>query len=98
MSDDVIRPSHYRKDSIEAIDVIEAWDLNFSLGNTVKYICRNGLKHQEDYVTDLRKAAWYLNREISRLEKLCLLDGERPASSQLLNESPQTSFQFQARE
>lgn len=64
-SEAVDHPSHYRKDSgYEAIDVIEAWDLGFCLGNTVKYICRAGLK--EDAVEDLEKARWYLDREIER--------------------------------
>ena len=51
----------------EAIKVIEAWSLNFSLGNAVKYISRHGQKGTA--VDDLRKAAWYCNREADRLEK-----------------------------
>lgn len=58
-------PSHYRKDTgFEAIDVIEAWQLNFNLGNTVKYISRNGKKDPDDYILDLEKARWYIDREI----------------------------------
>lgn len=61
----VDHPSHYRKDTgFEAIDVIEAWQLNFNLGNTVKYISRNGLKDPDKYIEDLEKARWYLDREI----------------------------------
>jgi len=59
-------PSHYRAESgIEAIDVIEAWDLDFNLGNVVKYICRDGLKDTGDApLENLQKALWYLQREI----------------------------------
>ena len=61
----VDHPTHYRKDTgHEAIDVIEAWQLNFNLGNTVKYISRNGLKDPDKYIEDLEKARWYLDREI----------------------------------
>jgi hypothetical protein len=62
-------PSHYRQDSgHEAIDVIEAWGLNFNLGNTVKYISRNGIKDPERQIEDLEKARWYLDREIKNLK------------------------------
>lgn len=65
----VDHPSHYRKDSgYEAIDVIEAWGLGFSLGNAVKYICRAGLK--QDALEDLEKARWYLDHEIERRRRL----------------------------
>jgi len=57
--------SRYRGDTTyEAIKVIEAWNLNFCLGNAVKYICRAGAKGER--LTDLQKAAWYLQREIER--------------------------------
>jgi hypothetical protein len=66
--DAVNHPAHYRSDSgHEAIEVIEAWSLGFNLGNTVKYISRAGAKG--DKLTDLRKAAWYLAREIANMEK-----------------------------
>ena len=64
MKEAVDHPSHYRSDSIEAIEVIESWKMNFNLGNVIKYVCRAGLK-SNDSTEDLRKAAWYLNREIS---------------------------------
>lgn len=64
-------PSHYRKDSgIEAIDVIEAWGLGFSLGNVIKYISRAGKKSPELLIEDLEKSRWYLEREIAKLKKL----------------------------
>ena len=52
----------------EAIKVIEAWDLGFCLGNTVKYIARAGRKDAAKLVEDLEKARWYLDREIARLK------------------------------
>lgn len=62
-------PPHYggKDDPYEAIKVIEAWKLNFNLGNTVKYISRAGKK--DEIVQDLKKARWYLDREIAALER-----------------------------
>lgn len=68
MSDSINHPSHYNSGKFEAIDVIEDWNLGFNLGNTVKYISRAGKKDATKTVEDLRKAAWYLQREISKLE------------------------------
>lgn len=59
-------PSHYKDGGIETIDFIEAKGLNFHLGNAVKYISRAGKKDPGKYVEDLRKAVWYLQREIIR--------------------------------
>lgn len=62
--DPVSHPSHYTPDGApEAIDVIEGYQLGFRLGNVVKYVLRAGLKGTP--VTDLEKARWYLDREIS---------------------------------
>ena len=58
---------YYESDGIEVFDVIEAFDLNFNLGNVIKYICRAGRK-TFDPLPDLRKACTYLEREIERLE------------------------------
>lgn len=65
----VNHPQHYgRKDNpYEAIKVIEAHRLNFNLGNVVKYILR--AEHKGNAPEDLKKAAWYLNREIENLSK-----------------------------
>lgn len=65
----VNHPSYYKTGGIEAIDVIEAWSLDFCLGNTVKYIARCG-KKSDKVVEDLKKAAWYLNREIERIKEI----------------------------
>ena len=67
---DMINPSHYRGDrKFEPIAVIEDWGLNYRLGNAVKYISRNGRKPGEDPREGLRKAIWYLEREIDALDK-----------------------------
>lgn len=68
----VNHPAHYGGDTpYEAIKVIEAWKLGFSLGNAVKYIAR--AEHKGSQLEDLQKAAWYLQHEIERL-------GGEPAS------------------
>ena len=62
-------PSHYNKGKIEVIDFIEDQELNFHLGNVVKYICRKGkVKGKGSYSEDLKKAQWYLDRYIKILE------------------------------
>ena len=63
----VNHPAHYNVGGIEVIDAIEAWQLGFSLGSAVKYIARAG--HKDDAIQDLRKAAWYIGREIERLTR-----------------------------
>jgi hypothetical protein len=70
MAEQVDHPAHYggAENPYEAIKVIEAWGLGFCLGNAIKYICRAGRK-SDATATDLRKAMWYLNHEIERLEK-----------------------------
>lgn len=62
MPDPVNHPAHYTAGGIETIDFIEAKGLNYNLGNAVKYITRAGLKG--DRVEDLKKAKWYIEREI----------------------------------
>ena len=67
----VNHPNHYGGESnpYEAIKVIDAWDLDFCLGNTVKYISRAGKKHPDKELEDLKKALWYLQHKIDTLEK-----------------------------
>ena len=65
MEEQVNHPSHYVK-GIEPIEVIESWDLNFSLGNAIKYILRSPYKGKQ--IEDLEKARWYIDREINRLK------------------------------
>lgn len=61
----VDHPAHYggADNPYEAIKVIEAWGLGFNLGNTVKYIAREA--HKGAALEDLKKARWYLDREIA---------------------------------
>ena len=70
-NDPVNRPSHYTEGrKFETIEVIEDWGLGFCLGNTVKYISRAGRKL--DHLEDLKKARWYLDREIALSASLSL--------------------------
>ena len=64
--DAVNHPEHYTAGGIETIDFIEAKKLGYNLGNVVKYITRSGLKGNQ--LEDLRKAQWYLSREIATLK------------------------------
>jgi len=66
MPDAVNHPKHYNFGTIEVIDVIEDWGLGFQLGNAIKYIAR--APHKGTELQDLEKAAWYLQRQISRLK------------------------------
>jgi hypothetical protein len=70
MTDAVNHPPHYggADNPYEAIKVIEAWGLGFNLGNAAKYIAR--AEHKGATVEDLKKARWYLDREISNREAL----------------------------
>ena len=67
----VNHPDHYggKKDPYEAIKVIDAWGLGFHLGNVIKYISRAGKKDPKTHSQDLKKAAWYLERYIQKLEE-----------------------------
>lgn len=69
----VVHPQHYGGDTVyETIKVIEAWRLDFHLGNAVKYISRAGRKEGSTYVEDLEKAHAYLTRA------LMIAKGEEP--------------------
>ena len=68
MNDVVNHPAHYTDGKIEVIEFIEDKRLNFHRGNAVKYISRAGKKDLAKEIEDLKKAVWYLNREIGRLE------------------------------
>jgi hypothetical protein len=62
--DVVNHPAHYKTGGIETIDFIEAKKLNYHLGNVVKYITR--ADHKGDRLENLKKAQWYLEREIAQ--------------------------------
>ena len=66
MYEKIDHPNHYQAKDMETIDVIEAYNLNFSLGSAIKYILRAGKKPGESSTEDLNKAIWYLQREVER--------------------------------
>lgn len=66
MKELVDHPEHYQANGIEAIDVIEGFNLNFNLGNAIKYILRADKKGNKKQ--DLAKAVWYLNRELEKFK------------------------------
>lgn len=65
MPDLINNPKHYTQFPVEVIEITEC--LNFNLGNVVKYVCRADFKGFK--LQDLKKARWYLEREITRLER-----------------------------
>lgn len=66
MSDNVNHPSHYNSyRGLEIIDLVE--QMNFNRGNAVKYIARAGFKDPQTELEDLKKARWYIDREIERV-------------------------------
>ena len=62
----VDHPSHYNQ-GIETIEYIESWSMNFNTGNVIKYVTRAGYKNNQ--LEDMKKAMWYLQREIKNLER-----------------------------
>ena len=66
-NDAVNHPSHYTShpSGVECIQVTE--HLNFCIGNAIKYLWRAGLKDGNSDIQDLKKAVWYIEREIARL-------------------------------
>ena len=67
--DPINHPSHYTEGrKYETIEVIEDWALSYRLGNAVKYLSRAGRKDPAKTVEDLKKAVWYIEREIAALE------------------------------
>jgi predicted ATPase len=64
--DPVNHPPHYTKhpSGVECIQITEWY--NFNIGNAIKYLWRAGHKHED--IEDYRKAIWYINREIERLQ------------------------------
>ena len=66
--DNVSHPSYYTDGQIEVSDFIADKNLNFFRGNVIKYICRAGKKDPGKEIEDLKKAQWYINREIERVE------------------------------
>lgn len=70
-SNEISKPSHYCEGrKYEPKDVIRDWNLNFNLGNVVKYISRNGRKNGETSLKDLKKARQYLDFEIAAIKEV----------------------------
>jgi hypothetical protein len=65
--DKVNSPSHYKVGGIETIDFIEAKQLDYHLGNVVKYISR--AEYKDEKIENLKKAQWYLDRAVANLSK-----------------------------
>lgn len=83
MSENVNHPKHYNQGRIEVIEFIEDKQLGFHRGNAVKYIARAGLKDPAKEIEDLRKAIWYLSREIELIASR--VDGRNPARPNDMN-------------
>lgn len=66
--DVVNHPKHYTVGGIETIDFIEAKKLGYNLGNVVKYVSR--VDQKDDPIENLKKARWYLDREIAKRQEL----------------------------
>jgi len=62
-------PNHYQRGFIEVWDFIDDQNLDYFLGNVIKYVCRAGHKPDEDVLEDLKKAKTYISKKISILEK-----------------------------
>lgn len=69
VADPVNHPAHYtaHPSGVECIDIVR--HMTFNLGNVVKYLWRAGLKDNAPTLQDLRKAQWYLDDEIKKLER-----------------------------
>lgn len=65
--DAVNHPAHYKVGGIEVIDFIESKNFGYNLGNVIKYVSR--ADHKGNKLEDLKKAQWYLTREINNLSK-----------------------------
>lgn len=76
----VNQPKHYQGNGMAAIDVIRAYDLNFALGNVIKYTLRAGRKPDEDAVKDLEKALWYLQNELDAARSLAVKNSNQEAA------------------
>lgn len=89
MGDVINHPDHYAQNGVEPIDLIDALELNFNRGNVVKYVARAGRKKskgkslQAKELEDLKKASWYLQREIAKCEKRLNKEGSHETNSHI---------------
>lgn len=67
-NDQVNHPKHYTSDpsGVECLQIVR--HRNYNIGNAIKYLWRAGLKNEDKHVEDLKKAIFYINDEIKRLE------------------------------
>lgn len=66
---DPVNPDHYRKfGDVSPLHIAELYELDYHLGQALKYLLRAGHKTEQPVVVDLKKAAWYLNRKIHLLD------------------------------
>ena len=70
-------PSHYTRGAIEVWDFIRDQDLNYHLGNAIKYICRAGFKNPAKKTQDIKKAIHYLENELEHSASLCFSEPKR---------------------
>lgn len=63
----VNHPEHYLGNKFEAIEIIEDYNLNFNLGNVIKYTLRADKKGKK--AEDLKKAKWYIERELGNIDE-----------------------------
>lgn len=88
-AEDVVNhPAHYTAYPVEVIELTE--HMNYCRGNVVKYVARAGLKSPDTELEDLRKAQWYIEREIARLEGP--EDPESPLLPGSVKVGPQTTI------
>lgn len=82
-ADPVDHPSHYtaHPSGVECITITE--HMNFNLGNAIKYIWRAGLKDSKNHREDLKKAAWYVTREIHRIDHEAKKAAEKTVTRQV---------------
>lgn len=76
----VNQPKHYQGEGMSVIEVIQAYRLNFELGNVIKYVLRAGKKPDEDVMRELYKALWYLQAEIDRRRRDDVIEANREAA------------------
>ena len=78
------QPDHYKtKHDFDVIDFNKAYNLNFNLGNVVKYIARAGKKEGESSLDDLKKAINYLQREMKSQGLFSFITGEHPTEEEM---------------
>ena len=89
-------PDYYQRGSIDVWDFIRQQELNFHLGNAIKYICRAGYKDSK--IQDLEKAIHYLENELTHEENLSIRTGEGIPITLRHQEQLKSTLQKQAEE